>query len=473
MQKTLSARWITLSSPQTQILIGLMAPSVMVGMDHHSFGVALPTIRSYFGLDADLAAWAAMIYSLPFMTLMPLYGRLGDGLGKRRLLLMGMVIFLCGTLLVFTAQSFTGFVIGRMIQGIGTAGFVPLSLAMIAQWYAPEERGKVMGSWNSVVPFTGLVFPYFGGLLIERLGWRAVYPPIVLTGVLAFLVVQRNVPTRDQHKIDPAFLRTFDWIGVLLLSAALILLLAFTSSRPLTGVEGLQDWRLLALCLLCFGACVGWERRRPQPYLNLTLFRNRTFTAASFGAGLRMFLMSSMSFVMPLYLTDIHQVGASLIGLALALQAGMLFVTSQAGGQVADKWGSRTPIVVSMVGLLIVMIALALAPATTPVWMIYGLTAAHGFIVGMSLAPLHRASLQNVAEHETGAAAGIYSMIRFAGQILGVAVAGVTLQQALAQAQTPIRAYQMVFWIYTGVAVLATLVGWDVREAPASGDSRQ
>jgi MFS family permease len=137
----------------------------------------------------------------------------------------------------------------------------------------------------------------------------------------------------------------------------------------------------------------------------------------------------------------------------------MLFVTSQAGGQLADRWGSRGPILASMVGLIVVMVALALAPASTPVWVIYFLSALHGLLVGLSLAPLHLASMNGVETAESGAAAGLYSMIRFAGQILGVAVAGVVLQQQLAIAATPIEAYQTLFWLYAGVAVLATLLG--------------
>jgi MFS family permease len=142
----------------------------------------------------------------------------------------------------------------------------------------------------------------------------------------------------------------------------------------------------------------------------------------------------------------------------------MLFVTSQAGGQLADRWGSRRPILASMVGLVGVMVGLALAPANTPIWVIFALSATHGLLVGLSLAPLHRASMQGVETAETGAAAGLYSMIRFAGQILGVAVAGVVLQQQLLLAPTPIEGYQTVFWLYAGVAVLATLIGLGIGE---------
>ena len=139
----------------------------------------------------------------------------------------------------------------------------------------------------------------------------------------------------------------------------LVSLLFFTSSRPITGVPALQDWRLLGGCLLLFALLVLWERRRRQPYVDLSLFARPTFAFASLCAGLRMFLMSSISFVTPLYLTDIHGLSASAVGIVLALQAGALFIVSRAGGQLADRWGSRWPAVISMGGLVLLMIGLA------------------------------------------------------------------------------------------------------------------
>lgn len=465
LQASLRARWQSFASPETLILIGLMAPSLMVGMDHHVFAVALPTVRAYWNMDTDTAAWASMIYSLPFMALMPLYGRLGDGLGKRRLLLGGMTIFLCGTVLVISAPTLGWFMSGRVIQGIGTAGFVPLGMAIIVQWFPPNERGKALGAWNSIVPLSGLVFPFFGGLLVDNWGWRAIYPPIMLTGLAALLVVRTNVPTLGQRKVDPAFLRTFDWVGVILLTAAMSTLLFFASSRPITGVDGLRDWRLAMLCLVFFGALILWERKQRSPYVNLALFQGRVFSASAFSAGLRMLLMSSISFVMPLYLTDIHRLNASLIGIAISTQAGMLFMISRAGGQLADRWGSRRPVLLSMAGLLALMASLALAPATLPVWILFGWSALHGLVIGLSLAPLHRAALHNIPNQESGSAAGLYSMVRFAGQIMGVAIAGVVLQRGLAGAATPINAYQTVFWLYAGVAALGLFTGWGVQES--------
>ncbi len=451
------------SLAKSSLFIGLMAPTLLTGLDHHLFGVALPAIRQGFGIEADMAAWASMVYTLPFMALMPLYGSLGDGLGKRRLLIFGALIFLLGTALVFVSPSLGWFMVGRAIQGVGTAGFVPLCLAIIAESYAAEERGRMMGTWNSLIPFIGMSVPYFGGLLIDATSWRAIYPIIFGTGVLSLFLMQRNLPVRPSAP-DPDFLRRFDWVGVGLLSGALVSLLFFTSSRPITGVAALQDWRLLGVCLLLFALLVLWERRRSQPYVNLTLFAKPTFTFASLCAGLRMFLMSAISFVTPLYLTDIHGLNASMVGVVLALQAGALFIVSRLGGTLADRWGSRIPAVVSMTGLVLLMIGLAYLPANAPVWLVASAATGHGLLIGISLAPLHRAAMHGIAPHESGSAAGMYSMLRFAGQILGTAMGGVTLQRWLTQTSMPITAYQNVFWMFAWVAVLATAMSWMLRD---------
>lgn len=458
---------------QTRILIGLIAPSVMTGMAHHMFGVALPDIRSTFAINADTAAWVVMAYTLPFIALMPLYGRLGDGLGKRRLLLLGTAIFLVGTGLVMSASTLPLLLIGRAIQGIGTAGFVPLSIAIISERFAVNERGRVMGAWNSTIPLTGLSVPYLAGLLVDRWGWWAIFPPLLVAGVVAFGIIWRNVPARSSTARSGAgrsdafpydFVRRFDWTGVLLLAGGLVTLLFFTSSRPITGVPALQDMRLLAICAACFAALVYWELRRPQPYVNLRLFANGSFTVTSVVAGLRMFLMSGINFLLPLYLTDIHGASASTVGAVLAVQAGTLFLVSRAGGQVADRWGSRIPSMVSMLGLVGVMAMLALLPASAPLWTIFVAVAFHGLIIGLSLAPLHRSAMQGIDESETGMAAGLYSMIRFAGQVFGTALAGVLLQRGLDALLSPLAAYQSVFWLHVGVAVVATVAGLGIRE---------
>ncbi len=451
-------------SPDSKLIIGLMAPSLMVGMNHHMFGVALPSIRNDFVIAPDVVAWVSMSYTLAFLMFMPLYGRLGDILGKQRLILLGTIIFMSGTVVVMSATSMAWLLAGRFIQGMGTAGFVPLSIAIITQRFAVEERGRMLGAWNSIIPLSGLAFPFVAGMLVDAFGWRAMYPPILLAAIIALILVRRFIQPMTTA-INFRYLRSFDWMGVLLLSLALAGLLFYTSSRPITGVPALLDLRLLSFWLLMFVVLILWERRRIDPFIDLAIFRKRQFSFASLCAGMRMMLMTSISFLIPLYMSDIHGSSAKIIGVALTVQAGMLFVTSRFGGQLADRMGSRLPVTLSMAGQIVVMLVLANLPATAPVWTIFIAAMAQGFLIGLSLAPLHLAAMQDVEGEEVGMAAGLYSMIRFAGQILGTAAAGVLLQAGLERFGSPIAAYQTVFYAFALVAVIATLVGLNIRSA--------
>lgn len=113
------------------------------------------------------------------------------------------------------------------------------------------------------------------------------------------------------------------------------------------------------------------------------------------------------------------------------------------------------------------MVAMALLPGAAPLWGIFVVVALHGLIIGLSLAPLHRSAMQDIDERETGMAAGLYSMLRFAGHILGTALAGVLLQQGLDRLLTPISAYQNVFWLHVVVALIGTVASLGIRERQA------
>ena len=124
-----------------------MLPLMMTIVNMTMFEVALPTIRNTFGIRADVTAWVVIAYSLPYMLFMPLYGRLGDELGKRRLFLLGITVFLTGSLLISLAPGLRLLFLGRVIQGFGTAGITPLSLALITERFPVSIRGKALGTF--------------------------------------------------------------------------------------------------------------------------------------------------------------------------------------------------------------------------------------------------------------------------------------------------------------------------------------
>ena len=446
------------------LLIGLMLPLMMTIVNTTMFEVALPTIRDTFGLQADVTAWVVTAYSLPFMLFMPLYGRLGDDLGKRRLFLIGIALFLLGSLLTPVAGNLHLLLIGRIVQGAGAAGISPLCMALITQHFPVAIRGKALGTWNSIGPVSGITGPFLAGFIIDCLSWRAMFIPIGLIGILSFLTIQRQIPPTHFEVSHTGVLRSFDWSGVLLLSAAVTLLMCYISSRPITGVEALRDWRLLLCALLVFAGFIVWEARREKPFVHLTIFRNPGFCLASLGSGIRMTVMSSISFLMPLYLTDIYALNASTIGVIVTLNAATLLLTIRLGGLLADRWSVRWPVIIGASTQMGVAIYLACLPGTVSLIFVGTGLLIHGLGAGLALASLHRTSLSNVLPEQVGMAAGLYSMIRFGLSALGIALVGVILQHGLSQSSSAIQAYQFVFWCIAGFGLLGVVIAWYLKE---------
>jgi MFS family permease len=246
---------------------------------------------------------------------------------------------------------------------------------------------------------------------------------------------------------------------VLLLALASVSLLFYASSRPITGVAPLRDWRLLILTIVLFALFIAWESRRKNPFVPLKLFNGRTFTIASICAGIRMFTMGGIRFLVPLYLVDMHGLSAASTGIVLTAHAIPLFLMLRLGGQLGDRWGSRWPVVISLSVQTLAMVFLALLSAKTAVWLVMLGVLVQSLGAGLSLAPLHAASMAEVSEAQTGVAAGLYSMMRFAGTVFGTALSGVVLQQGLDQALLPLEAYQISFWFVAGVTVIGAVLG--------------
>ncbi len=444
-------------------LIGLMMPFLMLVLNLSMIGVALPSIRSDFRVEADLVAWVVTAYTLPYVILMPLYGRLGDALGKRRLFMAGVVAFLLGTGTNLLADRLPVLMLGRAIQGAGAAGISPLAIAMISELFPAGERGGALGAWNSIGPAGSVAGNLLAGSIIGALGWHGVFAPVFLVGLVALLAVWVLVPS-TQASAQPRFIHTLDWGGALLLGAGITTLLFYVSSKPITGVAPLRDWRLLGITLLLFLIFVVWEKRLTNPFVSLDIFSHGSFTQASLCVAVRMFTMSGATFLMPLYLADVQGLNAVTTGLTLTAHAVGLFPTMRLSGKLADRWGSRRPVVLGMSVQMSAMTYFALLGGGAGLVLVVMGLVIHGLGAGLSLPALHRAALSGVPQRRIGVAAGLYSMIRFCGTVLGAALQGVLLQQGLDRGLLTIDAYHVCFWFIVAIALVGVVVAVKLQE---------
>ena len=446
-----------------RILLSLMFPATLMPMVSTMSRVALPVIRDEFQISADMTSWVAVAFSLPFMILMPVYGRLSDGIDKRGLMLAGIGIFGVGTTLTVSGANLTVLMVGRAIQGFGIAGIMPLGMAVISELFRPEGRGRALGTWSSVGPSVGFVGPLAAGFLVAAWGWVGAFWPPLIVSVVAFAAVYWGIPKRKEKK-PVGFWRSFDWVGTVLIAVILTGLIFFLSSRLITGVASLHDWRLLVPVVVLSIVFVWWERRVERPFVALEVFGNPVFCRATFCASIRMVVMGGLTFLIPLYLVDIYHVTSQVLGMMLMINSGAMALVVRFGGGLADRWTSRPLAVFGLSVQGVVMLLFSQYSSDVTLLIVGATLALHGLGVGLMLAALHRAVIGSVVESEVGGATGLYSMFRFVGATVGTALSGVVLQQNLDAAMSTVAAYQQTFLIFAIFPILGVLVGMRLRE---------
>ena len=155
------------------IVIALMFPSSIMPMASSVVRVASPLFRDTFQASTENLAWLSMSFTIPYMVLMPVYSRLSEMVGRRRLILAGIAVFLVGTCVAMLAPRLWVLMVGQALQGFGSAGLMPLAMAYIAAIFERHERGKALGTWSSVGPAVAWIGPLLAGILISRWDWRS------------------------------------------------------------------------------------------------------------------------------------------------------------------------------------------------------------------------------------------------------------------------------------------------------------
>lgn len=404
------------------VFAGLMVTMLLASLDQTIFSTALPTIvGELHGVDQMI--WVTTAFILAETIVLPVYGKLGDLIGRKSLFIVAIAIFIGGSVLGGLADSMPSLIVARAIQGLGGGGLMILAQAIIADVVPARERGKYMGIMGGVFAFSSVAGPLLGGFFTDGIGWRWAFWMNVPLGILsiALAVFFLKLPRRaDQGK------PRIDAYGMALLAIASTCLVLVT-----TWGGNQYDWNSPQIIGLFAGLAISGfsfvmvERRTAEPIMPIHLFRAPNFvftTAATLIIGIAMF--GSLAYI-PTYLQMVTGSNATQAGfLMIPMMAGLL-ITSIAAGQIVSKTGRYKWFPV--VGMVIVAGALALMStmtASTAVWIMCLYFALMGIGLGLAMQILTLVVQNTFPLREVGTATAANNYFRQIGASLGAAVVG-------------------------------------------------
>jgi EmrB/QacA subfamily drug resistance transporter len=403
------------------VLAASVLGSSMAFIDGTVVSVALPVLQQDLGATVSGAQWIVEAYALFLSSLVLVGGSLADRFGRRKIFAIGAAAFAAASLACGLAPDTRWIIVARAAQGVGAALLVPSSLAMLGAAFAPDERGRAVGTWSALTSTAGAVGPALGGWLVQAISWRAVFLLNLPIAAAVLWIAARKVPETRSPSSGP-----LDLGGAFLATAGLGTVVYGLIEAAAVGWANPRAWGATAAGIVLLAAFVVVEVRSRQPMVPLGLFRNRTFTAANL---LTFFLYGALAatfFFLPFVLIQARGYKPAAAGAAMLPLVVIISALSRSAGALADRFGARLPLTV---GPLIVAAGFVLFAVSPPeasfVKSLLPALCVFGLGMAVTVAPLTAAVLNAVDRKEQGAASGINNAVARVAALLAIAVFGI------------------------------------------------
>jgi EmrB/QacA subfamily drug resistance transporter len=437
-------KWWTLAA----VAFGLF----MIMLDNTVVNVALPAIERDLHISISELEWVVTAYALTFAALLITGGKLADMFGRRRIFMIGLVVFTLSSLACGLAPS-AGFLVGaRAVQGVGAALMNPATLSIITATFPPKERGQAIGIWAGVSALALAIGPLAGGLIVDNINWNWIFYINVPVGVLG-LIVSRLVITESR---DTSHEQSIDLPGLL---TSCLGLFALTYALIEGNGKGWTSAEILALFALAAGLLVAFvviEYRSRLPMLDLSLFRIGSFSGSNVVALLVSLGMFGVFFFVSLYVQNILGFSPTKAGASFLPMTLLIIIVAPIAGRLSDRIGSRW---LMGAGMTIVGTSLLLYQRVglhSDFWTLLPSMLLGGVGMAMTMSPMTAAAMGAVPVDKAGVGSGVLNSFRQLGGSLGIALMGAILASYLHHpAGSPAAAQDFVNGLHAALAVAA------------------
>ena len=449
---------VTLSSRRWWSLAALALSVLVIGLDGTILNVALPTLAVELNAGTDDLQWIVDSYLIVLAALMLPAGLLGDRIGRKRLLLIGLTIFLGASVAAAFAGGTGALIAARTAMGVGAAIIMPVSMAILPSIFGPAERGRAIAVWTAGTALGLPLGPVLGGYLLEHYWWGSVFlinvPVVALAlGAAAVLLPESRDP--DAKGLDP--------LGTVLAVTGLGALIFGVIQSPTDGWTAPTVYVPVIAGAIALAAFVAIQLRARRPMVELSLFADRIFLWGTVGAVFVSLALVGLLFLVPQYLQVVLGYGTLATGVRLIPLIAGLMVGGLTADRLVARFGFRA---VVTAGLLVLATGFGLGALTGAEdgygqavrWLVV-----IGLGVGLTLPPIMDAVLGTVPERSAGAGSGLLQALRQVGGAFGVAVLGSLLSWAYADrldvAQLPAQAAKVAEESVAGAATVAQRLG--------------
>jgi EmrB/QacA subfamily drug resistance transporter len=402
------------------VLVSLLLAAFAINLDTTIVNVALPTLVRELHASTTELEWIVDAYNLAFAALVLACGNLSDRLGRKGVLLSGLCVFGLASVAGGLGSSPSELIAARAAMGVGAALIFPATLSLLTNVFTERgERARAIGLWGATAGVGIAAGPIVGGWLLEHYSWSSVFFALAPIAALGAVLIALSVPTSRDPAAPPA-----DRAGLALSTAAMALLIYTIIEAPNQGWGSARSAAGFAGALALLGAFVACERRARAPMLDVALFRNMRFTAASGAVTIAFFSLMGFIFLVTLYFQFLKGYGPLSTGVRLLPVATTVGVTSVLGTRLAVRSGTKLVVAGGLVSLAAGLLWTASASETTSYLTIAAQMVLIGSGIGLTGAPATESIMGAVPRAKAGVGSAVNDATRILGGTLGVAVIG-------------------------------------------------